>query len=74
MATLDELVDLWRGLVGRLPRFVEAEFPRLIEQHGSARVQAVIRKVARAGHRRTPDRLRLLYGLLGEHLPADVEE
>lgn len=72
--TAPTLIDYWRAHVGRLPRAMEREVYYLFGKYGWTRVRDAVVTVARAQHRRTKDRVALLYAFLGEPLPTLADD
>lgn len=71
--TTQALIETWRAHVGRMPKALEREVYYLFGKYGWMRVRDAVVTVARADHRRTKDRIKLLYAFLGEPIPTAAE-
>lgn len=68
--TAQALIEHWRAHVGRMPKALEREVFYLFGKYGWMRVRDAVVVVHRAAHRRTKDRIALLYAFLGEPVPT----
>lgn len=71
--TAQTLIEQWRAHVGRMPKHLEREVFYLVGKYGGLRVRDAVVSVARAQHRRTRDRIVLLYAFLGEPFTTPLE-